>query len=195
AHKAGFHGIRRQVKEAIATNQWGQAILCPEARAIIELLAPIRDAYPGTYKFEKGSIYYDVKANPSQHIKAYYLLMTICEQEKVKTKQCFPLSTGWVPGHMCIDLKILCEKFLHCQPGPKSEANRFWAAAVEVGRRPFKDTSSSKFSGSIVTDGVSVSILREITTDKVVSGSSEVNSKVNSKVNGELDCPYIEEIP
>ncbi|KAJ2557933.1 hypothetical protein EV175_001057 [Coemansia sp. RSA 1933] len=42
-----------------------------------------------------------------------------------------------------------------------------------------------------LTDGVSVSILREITTDKVASGSGKVNGEVNSK----LDCPYIEEIP
>ncbi|KAI8320724.1 hypothetical protein GQ54DRAFT_298413 [Martensiomyces pterosporus] len=89
-----------------------QAGLCAEARAIVALLEPIRSAYPESYEFAKDSIYYDAKANPDKHLKAYYQGMKICEDENIKAKQCFPLRTCWVPGHMQIDTRILREKFV-----------------------------------------------------------------------------------
>ncbi|KAI8318236.1 hypothetical protein GQ54DRAFT_300616 [Martensiomyces pterosporus] len=111
-HRAQVRKIGRQVKAAIKSRHWKQAGLCAEARAIVALLEPIRSAYPESYEFAKDSIYYDAKANPDKHLKAYYQVMKICEKEKIKAKQCFPLRTCWVPGHMQIDTKILRQKFV-----------------------------------------------------------------------------------
>ncbi|KAI8318162.1 hypothetical protein GQ54DRAFT_281088, partial [Martensiomyces pterosporus] len=187
-HRAQVRKIGRQVKAAIKSRHWKQAGLCDEARAIVALLEPIRSAYPESYEFAKDSIYYDAKANPDKHLKAYYQVMKICEDEKIKAKQCFPLRTSWVPGHMQIDTRILRQKFVTGKlRKQKSEAENLWGAVVNYNAKPFKARGNSEFSGSIVTDGVSVSVLRKITTGKATSGSSEVNDSD--------DCRYIEDIP
>ncbi|KAJ2548134.1 hypothetical protein EV175_004937, partial [Coemansia sp. RSA 1933] len=139
------------VKAAITSRHWKQAGLCAKARAIVTLLELIHSAYLESYNFVKDNIYYNSKANPNNHLKAYYQLMRICEKEKVKTKQCFPLQTSWVPGHMQIDTKILCEKFTSGKlQDQRINPKLFWRAVLNYNAKPFKVRANlTKFSAEV----------------------------------------------
>ncbi|KAK9765867.1 hypothetical protein K7432_005479 [Basidiobolus ranarum] len=65
------------------------------------------DVYPDIYKLAKGSVYYDVKANPQQHLRAFYMLVKVCEENDMESFNCFPLRKGFIPSYMTIDTKIL----------------------------------------------------------------------------------------
>ncbi|KAJ2512768.1 hypothetical protein H4217_006701, partial [Coemansia sp. RSA 1939] len=167
----------------IVSRQWKQDGLSAKAMAIIELLKPIHSVYPDSYKFAKDSVYYDTKANPDRHLKAYYLLMRICEREKVKANQCFPLHTSWVPGHMQIDTRILHEKFVSGKlQGQKSDAELIWREVLDYDAKLIKTRANSKFGKSIMTDGVSVSVLR-MDHQKLLEGQLQQDN-----------CPYMENI-
>ncbi|KAJ2538595.1 hypothetical protein EV175_006447, partial [Coemansia sp. RSA 1933] len=154
------------------------------ARAIITLLEPIHSAYPESYEFAKDNIYYDAKANPNNHLKAYYQLIWICKKEKVKTKQCFPLQTSWVLGHMQIDTKILCEKFMSGKLwDQKIDPELIWRAVLNYNAKLFKVRANSKFAKSIIMDGVSLSVLRKVWQE------------LPEEQLQQDDCPYIEDIP
>ncbi|KAI9259960.1 hypothetical protein EDC94DRAFT_641096 [Helicostylum pulchrum] len=48
--------------------------------------------YDTDYKFQKDSIYYDVKARPANHLKAFFKLQQPCEHaKKLKKNICFPI--------------------------------------------------------------------------------------------------------
>ncbi|KAJ2537963.1 hypothetical protein EV175_006568, partial [Coemansia sp. RSA 1933] len=127
--------------------------------------------YPESYEFAKD-IYYNSKANPNNHLKAYYQLIRICEKERVKTKQCFPLQISWVLGHMQIDAKILHEKF----------------AILNYNTKPFKVRANSEFAKLIMMDGVSLSVLRKVQQELLEEQLPEEQLQQD-------DCPYIEDIP
>ncbi|KAJ2677472.1 hypothetical protein GGH99_005808, partial [Coemansia sp. RSA 1285] len=182
-HKAQVCKVGCQVKAVIVSRQWKQDGLSAKAMAIIELLKPIHSVYPDSYKFAKDSVYYDTKANPDRHLKAYYLLMRICEREKVKANQCFPLHTSWVPGHMQIDTRILHEKFVSGKlQGQKSDAELIWREVLDYDAKLIKTRANSKFGKSIMTDGVSVSVLR-MDHQKLLEGQLQQDN-----------CPYMENI-
>ncbi|GAA5800582.1 hypothetical protein HPULCUR_006018 [Helicostylum pulchrum] len=64
--------------------------------------------YSEDYKFEKGSIFYDCKANTVKHLRAYYQIAKTCETlQGVKSINCFPIRTTFIPCYMTIDTLIL----------------------------------------------------------------------------------------
>ncbi|KAI7905155.1 uncharacterized protein BX663DRAFT_414794, partial [Cokeromyces recurvatus] len=53
--------------------------------------------YSSQYKSKNNNIYYDCKANPIAHLKAYYKLADLCEHLGSKTFACFPLRRTHTP--------------------------------------------------------------------------------------------------
>ncbi|KAJ2778392.1 hypothetical protein GGI15_004188 [Coemansia interrupta] len=138
--------------------------------------------------FAMDNIFYDAKANPRRHVKAFYLLCRILEKEGAKSMQCFPLRRSWVHAHMHIDTLILrqhildkdqskskdepkdeLEDELEDEPKdkskvkPKDELKVKWGQVLDMKRGPFKEPKRPKpgdrvFQGSVKTDGVAISI-------------------------------------
>jgi hypothetical protein len=73
----------------------------------LQRLTPILTSYPVRYTFEQNNIYYDVKANPCEHMMAFYQLACLFEALRLPIFNCFPLCRTWIPGYTTIDSKIL----------------------------------------------------------------------------------------
>jgi hypothetical protein len=130
---------------------------------VFDKLQEVLGCYPEYYSFDKDNRYYDVKAHPEQHINAFYPMAAFCEQQTIKSFQCFPLRTSFVPGYMQIDTTILCHHFL-LQPCPDmSKKLMYWAQVVDLGSPPFKPQGAHSliFRGSLQTDGVAVSVIKQ----------------------------------
>lgn len=74
AHKAlqeRVYNPCNQVKVAVEKKELTEesTILSDSARETIENI--LQDCYPQNYKFAKNSIFYDIKANPKCHFKAF----------------------------------------------------------------------------------------------------------------------------
>ncbi|KAI8086838.1 uncharacterized protein B0P05DRAFT_578067 [Gilbertella persicaria] len=112
--------------------------------------------------FIKNSIYYDCKADPSKHLKAFYYLTRCSESLYNKPFNCFPLRRTFIP--------IL---------NMKSKA-----------MKPQGGNRQMNFRGTIHTDGVAVSILKQTyDSKKKGSGGCMRNDK---KI--EEDIAYIESL-
>ncbi|KAG1613708.1 hypothetical protein G6F46_007501 [Rhizopus delemar] len=122
------------------------------------------DSYSTDYRFAKGSIYYDCKANPLKHIKAYYRLSSMCEALQNKSFNCFPLRKGFIPSYMTIDTIILNTQILKNSIISHLDKELVWGAVLDVRSKAMKSQGERKimkFRGTIYTDGVGVSILKQ----------------------------------
>ncbi|KAJ2803503.1 hypothetical protein H4R20_002868, partial [Coemansia guatemalensis] len=106
--------------------------------------------------FAKDDIYYDARANPKRHLKAFYMLCQILEENNAKMIQCFPLRKNWVHAHMHLDTIILCQQLLNV---PGSSSVDKWSEVLNLESRPFKERSGRKFHGAIDTDGVAITVV------------------------------------
>jgi histidyl-tRNA synthetase len=73
----------------------------------LNIICNLFDSYSMDYRFAKGLIYYDCKANHLKHIKAYYRLSSMCKALQNKSFNCFPLRKGLIPSYMTIDTYII----------------------------------------------------------------------------------------
>lgn len=130
----------------------------------LKLLQEFISAYPLNYQFDKDSIYYDVKSRPENHFKPFFVLSKLCELHNISVPVCFPLRKTNIPCHITIDTKILKEQIIKA---PKSKDNKMeaWARVVNLGCKAFKEQGQKstlvKFQGMILTDGISVSIIKQ----------------------------------
>ncbi|KAJ2642867.1 hypothetical protein GGH99_008653, partial [Coemansia sp. RSA 1285] len=106
--------------------------------------------------FAKEDIYYDAKANPRRHIKAFYLICQLLEEKGAKSMQCFPLRTSWIYSHMHVDAIVLRQQVI--KNGP-SDCPDPWGKVVDLTACPFKSRSEHSFAYSADTDGVAISLL------------------------------------
>jgi hypothetical protein len=131
----------------------------------IKLVQAFLDCYSKDYKFSKNSIYYDVKVKPNQHIKAYFMLAKLCEENNFKSFNCFPLRKSFIPCHITIDTLILNHLILKDKKRFTGNNNNYvWNRVVDLNQNEFKNQGedrSMKFRGTIQTDGVSISILKQ----------------------------------
>ncbi|KAL1934364.1 hypothetical protein VTP01DRAFT_6546 [Rhizomucor pusillus] len=79
---------------------------------LLEFHDALFSAYPAAYEFDEDSVYYDSKSRPGNHALAYVMIAKFCEDYEIKTFQCIPLRTSWIPAHMQIDTKILATQML-----------------------------------------------------------------------------------
>ncbi|KAI9354997.1 hypothetical protein BD770DRAFT_412005 [Pilaira anomala] len=163
-----------------------------DQKAIINCIKDIFSAYPETYKFKKDSIYYDAIANPGKHLLAYFKLAEICEANKFKLFQCFPVRKTFIPPYMTIDTMILNNHILKNSQS-KLDKGYIWGKVLNLSSKPFKDqglNSSIKFRGTIMTDGIGISVIKQ-NFDTSKGGTS--NPKASLVEDEELK--YIEQIP
>ncbi|KAG1043670.1 hypothetical protein G6F43_011606 [Rhizopus delemar] len=133
------------------------------------------ESYSTDYRFAKGSIYYDCKANPLKHIKSYYRLSSMCEALQNKSFNCFPLRKGFIPSYMTIDTYILNAQILKNSIIGHLDQEVVWGAVLNVTSKAIKpqgERKFMKFRGTIYTDGVDVSILKQNQDTKKKGDSS-----------------------
>jgi hypothetical protein len=120
------------------------------------------NVYPDKYNFAKNSIYYDVKAKPQQHLRAYCMLAKICEENNSRSFNCLPLRKGFIPCYMTIDAKILNYHILKNKKFAAGFKFDIWKNAVNLDCRVLKsnDSQTMYFQGTIETDSVDVSIVK-----------------------------------
>jgi hypothetical protein len=68
------------------------------------------------------TIYYDVKASPENHFKAFSKLAELFESEQLKQFSCFPLRTSFIPCYMTLDSKIIHHHILKSKKKPTTES-------------------------------------------------------------------------
>ncbi|KAI9245273.1 hypothetical protein EDC94DRAFT_643458 [Helicostylum pulchrum] len=121
--------------------------------------------YSEDYKFEKGSIFYDCKANPVKHLRAYYQIAKTCEAlQGGKSINCFPIRTTFIPCYMTIDTLILNTQILKNMVLTHLDKQVVWGRAINLnskGMEPQGSDKQMKFRGMVYTDGVGVSILKQ----------------------------------
>lgn len=169
-----------------------------------EIFRSIWDAYPSDYLtngFLKSSIYYDVKANPSKHLNAFYRLAFIQQVLGYPTFQVFPLRTSLIPCYMQIDTNILGKHILdgasyaNLEKGQGLEAKMdlIWSQVVDLKQPLFKRQTSNnqatalQFQGTIFTDGVGISVLKQDQASKFGGGKRKRKFK-GSRENEDEDA-------
>ncbi|KAJ1893962.1 hypothetical protein LPJ81_005260, partial [Coemansia sp. IMI 209127] len=104
----------RQVRDAIHTGKFfHRRGLHPIAVYALEKLRPIFATYARRYKPEKENIYYDVKASPQTHAAAFFQMARFLQDQGKHVFQCFPLRRSFIPAHITLDTKALCNMFMH----------------------------------------------------------------------------------
>ncbi|PHZ17987.1 uncharacterized protein RHIMIDRAFT_14714 [Rhizopus microsporus ATCC 52813] len=78
----------------------------------LEALQPVFDTYNEGYSFGQQGLYYDIKRNLVNHLKAFYQLSRLFEHLGLPVFNCFPLRRSWSPCYVTIDSKILCQNVL-----------------------------------------------------------------------------------
>lgn len=164
-----------------------------DQKAIINHIKDLFSAYPETYKFKKDSIYYDAVVNPGKHLLAYFKLAEICESNKFKLFQCFPVRKTFIPSYMTIDTMILNNHILKNSQRSKLDKGYIWGKVLKLSSKPFKDQgvhSSMKFRGTIMTDGIGISVIKQ-NFDTSKGGTSNPKASLVE----EEEFKYIEQVP
>ncbi|KAJ2833342.1 hypothetical protein FBU31_001923 [Coemansia sp. 'formosensis'] len=150
----------------------GNLIVDENKVRVFEQLSPVLQCYDINYEFDKDNIYYDIKAHPAKHLRAFSKLCQIIEDnnggirkkkgrnKKANSIQCFPLRTTFVPCHMTINSRIIREHILQGDKGitSKSSARKVWGAVLNRRSKPFNRRRNLEFGGSADTDGVAISL-------------------------------------
>ncbi|KAJ2120283.1 hypothetical protein IW147_005199 [Coemansia sp. RSA 720] len=160
-------GPARRLKESLSTG-WPVGTTFQEW-GIIGLLWPVFESYSDGYEFQKDSIYYDIKASPLQHLKAFVQLNAILAREKMRFVQALPLRRSWVYAHVPLNTAILVrcifdEPYTRTPGGKstiKADINKHWGRAVDLQQDMFRSQKHHQFLGFAMTDGVSISAVRE----------------------------------
>ncbi|KAG1038652.1 hypothetical protein G6F43_012661 [Rhizopus delemar] len=170
-----------QVKLAIAKKEMPEVGLLDDRSRT--QLNDFFSSYPEDYTFQKNSIYYDVMASPKNHFKAFFRLAELSEAEQTKQFACFPLRTTFIPCYMTLDSKIIHHHILkskkNLETGSKFET---WGAVVNLNKKAFKHQGFQKnlrFQGTLETDGVGVSIIKQNTDTSRKSPKPNTEKKVD----------------
>ncbi|KAG0846692.1 hypothetical protein G6F17_013212 [Rhizopus arrhizus] len=174
ANKSSSKAIKEAIREKICRpcNQVKLAITKKEMPEVGLLddqsrtqLNGLLSSYPEDYTFQKNSIYYDVMASPKNHFKAFFRLAELSEAEQTKQFACFPIRTAFIPCYMTLDSKIIHHHVLKSKKNLKTGSKfETWGAVVDLNKKAFKHQGfqkSLRFQGTLETDGVGVSIIKQ----------------------------------
>ncbi|KAJ2478472.1 hypothetical protein IWW56_003693 [Coemansia sp. RSA 2131] len=181
--EARIWGPARRLKESLGTGR--PVATTNEEWAIIQLLWLVLCSYSIGYKFAKQSIYYDAQAFPLQHLKAFVRLNAILAQKDIKCTQALPLRCSWVYSHVplntCILVRCIFGKSYNRTLGGKdniqSDIETHWGRAVDIQQDMFRSHKRHEFKGVIMTDGVSISAVRETVNEEPVEISTDLKRK------------------
>ena len=123
---------------------------------------------PTKEKFQKQSIYYDLKCKPMDYFPGMITMMKQVEKEEATLSNVFPLRSSIAPGYIRLDTITLVNLLLRKEQGKKSDYNhqgntkkheeKIWKFFFRTEKKVFRKTDFS-FHHMISTDGVGVSIL------------------------------------
>ena len=123
---------------------------------------------PDKEKFQKQSIYYDLKCKPMDYLPCMIAMMKRVENDEETISNVFPLRSSISPGYIRLDTITLVYLLLRKEQGKKSDYNnqgntkkhedKIWKFFFRTEKKVFHKTDFS-FHHMISTDGVGVSIL------------------------------------
>jgi hypothetical protein len=123
---------------------------------------------PVKEKFQKKSIYYDLKCSPFDYFPCMITMMKQVENDLETISNVFPLRNSIMPGYIRLDTITLVNLLLRTEHGKKTDysnkgntkkhEDKIWNFFFRVERKTFRKTGYS-FHHMISTDGVGVSIL------------------------------------
>ena len=148
--------------------------------------------YPSQYVFDKN-IFYDVKIQPEQHMKAFHYI-TAFLQKGSSSFSCFPIRSTFIPCFMTLDSKILHKNVLKYKTNyAKDQKFKNWGRVVNLKDRAFKAQDHSKsvqFQGTVYTDGIGMCVLKQ--TDDTDRSSKKFSAR---NLDGVVEkTPYIEHL-
>lgn len=111
----------------------------------------------GTFTCSKGH-YYNLKANPQQYLPSMIMMVKYYELKQVKLFQFFPQRTSISPKYIPIDTTLIIKMFATNQAQYLAQVGKFKS---EMWSKYFNIKTKVKgytFSGTIITDGVAVSL-------------------------------------
>ena len=127
-----------------------------------------RNVLPNKTKYEKNSIYYDLKCSPMDYFPNMIFMMKIVENELETINNAFPLRSSITPSYIRLDTTTLVNLLLRKEQGSKAfyktEGNlkknedKIWKFFFRTEKKLFRKTDYS-FHHMISTDGVGVSVL------------------------------------
>ena len=123
---------------------------------------------PNKDKFQKQSIYYDLKCKPMDYFPCMIAMMKHVENELEPISNVFPLRSSIAPGYIRLDTITLVNMLLRKEQGKKSDfsnkgntkkhEDKIWQFFFRTERKLFTKTGYS-FHHMISTDGIGVSVL------------------------------------
>jgi hypothetical protein len=123
---------------------------------------------PNKDKFQKQSIYYDLKCKPMDYFPCMIAMMKHVENDLETISNVFPLRSSIAPGYIRLDTITLVNMLLRKEQGKKSDysnqgntkkhEDKIWNFFFRTEKKVFRKTGYS-FHHMISTDGVGVSIL------------------------------------
>ena len=123
---------------------------------------------PNKEKFQKQSIYYDLKCKPMDYFPCMIAMMKQVENDEETISNVFPLRSSIAPGYIRLDTITLVYLLLRKEQGKKSDfsnqgntkkhEDKIWKFFFRTEKKVFHKTDFS-FHHMISTDGVGVSVL------------------------------------
>jgi hypothetical protein len=127
-----------------------------------------RNVLPNKSKYEKKSIYYDLKCSPIDYFPSMIFMMKRVENEFETINNVFPLRSSITPSYVRFDTTTMVNLLLRKEQGNKSfyktEGNlkknedKIWKFFFRTEKKLFRKTDYS-FHHMISTDGVGVTVL------------------------------------
>ncbi|KAJ2212158.1 hypothetical protein IW140_005039 [Coemansia sp. RSA 1813] len=174
-----------ELKEAIKHRNTVLPVITVGDKNIGDMLEPVLTAYDNDYEFEEEGIYYDIKAHPKKHFKAFCCLAVLLEMNDYKSFQCSPLRKSFVPVHIEIDTVVLCRSIIGWSYNAKSPIESYWYRFLNEKSRVLRIRNGFRFYGTIQTDGVSVSVIKKTTAAK--EKSSRKAKKRDTEANAAIE--------
>lgn len=149
------------IKLMVATGQICEttmATLSNDEQCLVETIISILPKH----SYEKESIYYDVKVHPELYLSAYIQLNLLFESHGFKSFNALPLRRSFVPSYITIDTKILVLNVLeHKNLNVIKESSKYdvWEKYFRTNKKAFGYRKELTFRGTIMTDGIGVSIV------------------------------------
>jgi hypothetical protein len=123
---------------------------------------------PTKEKFQKQSIYYDLKCKPMDYLPSIITMMKRVENEFETISNVFPLRSSISPGYIRLDTITLVNLLLRKEQGKKSDfsnqgntkkhEDKIWKFFFRTEKKVFRKNDFT-FHHMISTDGIGVSIL------------------------------------
>jgi hypothetical protein len=127
-----------------------------------------KNILPNKDKFQKQSIYYDLKCKPMDYLPCMIKMMKQVENELKTISNVFPLRSSIAPGYIRLDTITLVNVLLRKEQGKKTDysnqgntkkhEDKIWKFFFRTEKKVFRKTTYS-FHHMISTDGLGVSIL------------------------------------